>query len=148
LRITHTTILSFRGVQYEEAQDRDWENIIALDGLVVPNVRNTADQFHHSAEGNSKQLERRNPPEIINVYERRKKSGNIPEEGEPGETVRPESEVLPSTETHDHQGETETVETAVEEAEPADDDLEWPIALRKGVRECTRHPIQRYVHYG
>ena len=31
------------------------------------------------------------------------------------------------------------------EANPGD--LQWPIALRKGKRSCTRHPIGRYVFY-
>ena len=28
-----------------------------------------------------------------------------------------------------------------------DEDLHWPIALRKGVRSCTQHPIQNYISY-
>lgn len=28
------------------------------------------------------------------------------------------------------------------------DELGWPIALRKGVRTCAQHPIQRFVSYG
>ncbi|KAK4260610.1 hypothetical protein QN277_003703 [Acacia crassicarpa] len=28
------------------------------------------------------------------------------------------------------------------------DEYGWPIALRKGVRSCTQHPIQRFVSYG
>ena len=40
-------------------------------------------------------------------------------------------------------------ETVVEEVyQPDDYDLYLPIAMRKGVRECTRHPIQGYVNYG
>ena len=28
-----------------------------------------------------------------------------------------------------------------------DEDLHWPIALRKGVRACTKHPLQNYISY-
>nr|KYP58512.1 hypothetical protein KK1_013922 [Cajanus cajan] len=28
------------------------------------------------------------------------------------------------------------------------DDIDIPIALRKGVRSCTQHPIEKYVSYG
>ncbi|PON37602.1 hypothetical protein PanWU01x14_318830 [Parasponia andersonii] len=30
---------------------------------------------------------------------------------------------------------------------PMMNDLDLPIALRKGVRSCTQHPISRYVYY-
>ena len=36
--------------------------------------------------------------------------------------------------------------TEIPSSLPEVDDL--PIAKRKGVRECTKHPIQRYVAYG
>ena len=28
------------------------------------------------------------------------------------------------------------------------EEMGWPIALRKGVRSCTQHPIQKFVSYG
>ena len=52
------------------------------------------------------------------------------------ETSVPNAEILEPT------VETEEVETTADEG-----DLYLPIAYRKGVRECTKHPINRYVSY-
>ncbi|CAN1141377.1 Retrovirus-related Pol polyprotein from transposon TNT 1-94 [Linum perenne] len=132
-------------VQYEEDQTHDWDNIIALDELVVPNARTTVDDIVHDTEGNERNLERRSSPEIQHVYERRRRTDNMVEQtgmDEHNETVRTETEVPPSFVPNDHSNEPESVQTA------ADEDLNWPIALRKGVRNCTKYPIQRYVNYG
>ena len=37
--------------------------------------------------------------------------------------------------------------TTVDNVTTIDEELNWPITLRKGVRSCTQHPIQNYISY-
>ncbi|CAN0910966.1 Retrovirus-related Pol polyprotein from transposon TNT 1-94 [Linum grandiflorum] len=93
-------------------------------------------------------------PNVTQVYQRRKKQPNLhisnnmtDNEGESPEVEVQdiEGELI----TQDENIETEEIITTVTEDTIAPpEDLNWPIAVRKGVRECTRHPIQRYVNYG
>ena len=64
-------------------------------------------------------------------------------EGEGPETENSETVV---DEEHDPESSNETLEAAT----PEDEDLGWPIALRKGVRSCrtnVKYPIGNYVKY-
>ncbi|CAN1158567.1 Retrovirus-related Pol polyprotein from transposon TNT 1-94 [Linum perenne] len=142
----------FQGEKVQpEAQN--WENLIALDEATMQQVTiNTPISVGQSApETAANSSAPANIPDIHKVYQRRRRAGNDPTETNPIADSSTENNAPPEAgqvivETSEIQ--TDTIEEVLNESEAVADDLNWPIALRKGTRECTRHPIQRYVHYG
>ncbi|CAN1305751.1 Copia protein [Linum perenne] len=93
-------------------------------------------------------------PPVKHVYTRRSEQSTAPvipatevtEAAEP-ETATSEVVVIPATEfTEAAEPETATSEV-VPTTEAGNADLYLPIAYRKGVRECTKHPINKCVSY-
>ncbi|CAN1132933.1 Retrovirus-related Pol polyprotein from transposon TNT 1-94 [Linum perenne] len=104
----------------ESTESQFWDLITALDTDVGTNVT------PETASNDNSQGELQVRPPIVHVYQRRKEA---------------ESTRLPSTISED--------QTAiVDPTTPTwDADLDIPIAIRKGVRSCTQHPIGRHVGY-
>lgn len=84
----------------------------------------------------------------LRVYSRRNR---LSQQGDPITHTSP----IPAT--NDTQQQSNPVDDAADDAaaddvgatvEPIIDDFDLPIAQRKGVRSCTKHPIERYVAYG
>ncbi|CAN0917564.1 Retrovirus-related Pol polyprotein from transposon TNT 1-94, partial [Linum grandiflorum] len=125
-----------------EADEEALDILIALDDLTMPqNMVNSPIQ--------QSEPEERQRPEIQHVYQRRRTA-----DSHTSDDIIAES---PPSNVDDLVVEQPTLESDAEDAEdtateetiqPEENELSWPIALRKGVRECTRHPIQRYVNYG
>ena len=64
-------------------------------------------------------------------------------------TIAPDLPLLsPSTdENPGNLNSTRVVDSPVIDSTPVIDDLDIPIATRKGVRSCTQHPISKFVLY-
>ena len=117
----------------ETEEALDLENLIALDGPTMPPIHTgiVGEEPAPAPETSSR-------PPIQHVYQRRQRL-------EPN--IEPEPETGRNSEGMDTHSESESADIAEEEVQQ-ETLFSEPIALRKGVRECTRHPIQRYVHYG
>ena len=76
------------------------------------------------------------PTSELRVYTRRKRNQEEIQPAQPQET----HESQPNLTSENMQGTTTTTDLT-------NNDLELPIALRKGVRTCTSHPIQNFVSY-
>ncbi|CAN0870173.1 Retrovirus-related Pol polyprotein from transposon TNT 1-94 [Linum grandiflorum] len=155
-------------VQEENIQDeqQDWDNLIALENFTMPNVAIFPPDIGTQVTENIAAVQ---PPiqqnttavqpliqqntaavqsRIQHVYQRRKhgETGNTDvEQRKPESTANIEQRAEETAEISEVLA--DTVEGESTEKDLAND-LNRPIALRKGTRVCTQHPIQRYVHYG
>ncbi|CAN1127242.1 Retrovirus-related Pol polyprotein from transposon TNT 1-94 [Linum perenne] len=121
---------------------KNWENLISLEEISalttpipIPPIPSPPTPTVEG-ETSAAPIERAAPP-IHQVYQRRKSETR---------NAGIQEEVAEVTAAPMHEENMIVADTEI----PADlvDELSWPIALRKGVRECTKHPIQRHLNYG
>ncbi|CAN1150187.1 Copia protein [Linum perenne] len=128
--------------QLPEPEDRELVN--ENEELGEPDIQVVNTEMSTTG-GEMQDMGHKNPTRELQVYHRRKTapSTSVPDiqhtddqPHSPGENPLPENEAL-----------NPTVSNPTHVSSSIDTDSNWPIALRKGTRSCTRYPIDKYLSY-